>query len=79
MLKLKNIRRNNGIIAANYDPENTGELGFVSLDFQTGEVIESRASKYDEDMPVYLRHSISALKKLTEEEILPEEKMVMWY
>lgn len=79
MLKLKNIKRNNGLITANYDPESTGELGFISLDLKTGDVVESKASKYDEDMPTHLQHGISALKKLIKEDTLPEEKLVMWY
>ena len=42
MLKLKNIKRNNGIISAEYDPENSGDLGNISIDTKSGKVIESR-------------------------------------
>lgn len=79
MLKLKNIKRSNGLITANYDPEGTGLLGFISLDQKTGDVIEGRASKYDEDMPTHLQHGISALQKMRNFDDLPEEKTVMWY
>ena len=79
MLRLKNIKRNNNLIMASYDPEATGELGFISLDLKTGEVVESRASKYDEDMPTHLHHGITALRKLIKEDMLPKEKLVMWY
>lgn len=79
MLKLKNIKRNKGLITANYDPENTGDLGFISLDEKTGEVVESKASKYDEDLPTHLNHGITALRKLIKTEELPNEQLVMWY
>lgn len=79
MLKLKNIKRNNDLITANYDPEHTGELGFISLDLKTGDVVESKASTYDADFPTHLNHAISALRKMISMEELPEERTVMWY
>ena len=79
MLKLKNIKNNNGIITASYDPEASGELGRISIDKNSGDVIESVASKFDSDYPIYLNHAIDALKKIKNEKELPEEKLVMWY
>lgn len=79
MLKLKNIKRNNGIISAEYDPENSGIFGTVSIDAKSGEVIESNASEYDKDFPVYLNHAISGLEKLAAQENIPEEKLIMWH
>lgn len=79
MLKLKNLKKNNGIISAEYDPENSGELGSISVDVESGELIELKASKMDDSFPVYLNHAVDALKKLRNEDELPEEKLIMWY
>ena len=45
MLKLKNIKMNNGIISAEYDPENSGVLGSVSVDIKSGEIVDSKLSE----------------------------------
>lgn len=79
MLKLKNIKMNNGIISAEYDPENSGVLGSVSVDIKSGEIVDSRLSEYDKDFPVYLGHAASCLEKLALQDSVPEEKTVMWY
>ena len=79
MLKLKNIRKIDGIISAEYEPENSGNLGSVSVDVDSGKVVDSNISKLDSPLPMYLHHATEALKKLVKEEKLPEEKLVMWY
>ena len=79
MLKLKNIKKVNGIISAEYDPENSGVLGAVSVDARSGEVVESSVSAYDKDFPVYLDHAASSLVKLAAQKDIPEEKLVMWH
>ncbi len=79
MLKLKNIKRNNGIISAEYDPENTGEVGRIEIDIKSMSVVKSNASKQDEVYPIYLNHAINGLKKLAEEKELPKEKLIMWH
>lgn len=79
MLKLKNIKKNNNIISAEYDPENSGELGSISIDIDSGEVIDSQASKLDSPLPIYLKHAEDALKKIVMEDKLPQEKLIMWY
>ena len=79
MLKLKNIKMNNGIISAEYDPENSGVLGSVSIDVKSGEIVNSRISEYDKDFPVYMDHAIAYLEKLALQDSVPEEKTVMWY
>lgn len=57
MLKLKNIKRNNGIISAEYDPENSGDLGNISIDTKSGKVIESKLSKFDNPYQcIYIMH-----------------------
>lgn len=79
MLRLKNIKKNNSIISAEYEPENSGDLGSVSVNVESGEVIESKQSKMDEPLPMYLHHATEALKKMMKEDVIPEEKLVMWY
>ena len=78
MLKLRNIRKNNGIISAEYDPENSGELGSVSVDVEREEVKEFTLSKLDGDFPIYMNHAIYALVKLKDNEEIPKEKLIMW-
>lgn len=79
MLKLKNIKMNNGIISAEYDPENSGVLGSVSVDIKSGRIVESNVSEYDKNFPIYLNHAVSYLEKLALQNSVPKEKMVMWY
>ena len=40
MLKLKNIQMTNGIISAEYEPENAGEVGRIAIDAKSGKVVE---------------------------------------
>lgn len=79
MLKLKNIRRNNNIISAEYDPEDSGEIGSISIEISSGKVIESKITKLDNPIPMYLYHATRALEKILNEDELPKEKLVMWY
>ncbi len=79
MLELKNIKTSDGIISAEYDPENSGNLGSLSINIESGEIVKSTISQLDEPLPIYLYHATQALKKLLLEKELPKEKLVMWY
>ena len=79
MLTLRNIKSSNGIIYADYEPENSNTTGKIVIRISDKEVICSATSEYDKDFPIYLDHAIKALKKMANEEELPEEKIVMWY
>lgn len=79
MLKLKNIKRTNDVISAEYDPEDSGELGSVSVDIKSKEITDYRLSKLDEDFPIYLNHAADALVEMASKKELPEERLVMWY
>lgn len=79
MLKLLNLRKSNGIISAEYEPENSGEYGSISLEIKSGKVIEAKTSKLDSSFPIYLNHAVEALKKIRNEKELPKEKLIMWY
>ena len=78
MLKLKNIKRNNGILSAEYAPESSDDIGTVSLN-RKGEIVEVVLAKQDEGFPMYLHHAVQALKKLVDVEEIPTEKTIMWY
>lgn len=79
MLKLKNIKKNNGIISAEYDPEDSGKIGSISIDIESGKTIESNVSELDNEFPIYLNHAIDALLEMKDKEEMPEERLVMWY
>ena len=79
MVKLINIKMENGIISAAYEPEASGELGNITIDIKTGEVIEAVTTKHDEIFPIYLNHAITGLKGLIFQKDLPTEKLIMWY
>lgn len=79
MLKLKNIKMNNGIITAEYEPENSGNFGSIAIDIKTGEILKAKISEMDIPLPIYLNHAAYTLKEIMNEKTLPKEKLVMWY
>ncbi len=79
MLRLKNIRKNNGAIQADYFPENAKEQGFLSVDCNTGEILDSEITSYDEPFNGYLAHAAQALARIAKADTVPEEQLVMWY
>lgn len=79
MLKLKNIKNENGILSAEYDPEGSNLLGYIAIDIRTAEVIDSRESEYEKGFPNYKMHARMALKSMISEKPIPKERLVMWY
>lgn len=79
MLKLKNITMTNGIISAEYDPENTGEVGKIAIDVDSGKVVEQRLSDVDNDFPMYFHKALEWLQKVRTSSDIPKEKTIMWY
>lgn len=82
MIKLINIKRSDNFIEADYLPEDSKERGYVKVDTQTKEIIESRHSKYEEPYEKYSECRIMAargLRELIEAKTIPEEKIIMWY
>ena len=79
MLKLKNIKKGHGVISADYDPECSGDIGKITMDVKTGEVIQMSMSNVDIRIPIYLNHAIDALDKIKDKEEIAKEKLVMWY
>lgn len=79
MLKLKNIRRTSEFIEADYFPESENERGYIKLDINSLTVIESKKTSFDDVVATYLTHARQALKILSKNATLPDEKTVMWY
>lgn len=79
MLYLKNIRKTDTDIRANYYPENSNEKGFVRVDIKTGYILSYELTSYDRPVEMYLNHAIQALRELITSDSVPLEKVVMWY
>ena len=83
MLRLKNIEIHNGIISAQYDPEESGFLGFISIDLHSGEIIKKQYSEFEEDFPIYFHHALTALKRIVEKHGTSDgfigSELIMWY
>lgn len=79
MLRLRNIKKSNGVISASYEPEASGKIGMIKIDISTGKVIENELSDFDKDFPWHFSHAVTALRNLAKEESVPDEKLVMWY
>ncbi len=79
ILSSVNIKRENGTISANYNPEDSGKLGFVSLDIETCEILERELSELDKGSHIYLHHAVSKLKQIRVENEIPSELLVAWY
>lgn len=83
MLKLKNIKRSNSQIEADYFPEGKFDPGHIVLDRKTGKVISAKKSPKDYydgiDVSFYFPHAVTLLKETLKMESIPEELMSMWY
>lgn len=80
MLRLRNIEKNKNIISATYEPEASGEIGNVSVDVVSGDIISSKKTSHDEPFAMYLSHAVHVLEKMAKSgEELPNERLVMWY
>ena len=79
MVRLKNIRKSNTTIFAEYDPEDSGMIGKIKIDAVTGEVLERTLSEYDRDFPWHYSHAVSALQEMKDLDEIPSERLVMWY
>ena len=79
MLKLKNIKLINGIISADYEPENSGEVGKISIDANSGKVVEIHLAEMDKEFPMYVNKALDWLQKARTLSDLPKERLIMWY
>lgn len=79
MVKLKNIKKSNGLIQADYYPEDSLEFGFIKLDCSTGEVVESQEIEKYDPIGMYRYHAINCLQELSKQTNIPENYIRMWY
>ena len=79
MLKLKNIKLTKGIISADYEPENSGEVGKVAIDVASGNVVEQHLAEADKTFPIYFNKALEWLRNAATLKDIPKEKIVMWY
>lgn len=77
MVVLKNIKRQHGILSADYYPEGDEESGSISISEQDQSEVDCTMSPNDRG--TYRRFAILGLTKLIGVEDLPEKKTVMWY
>lgn len=78
MVRLKNIVKNKDVISASYEPEDTGELGYLEIN-KEGTVLSKRYSEYDKDFPRYYQHALLELRRLALLDNPPKESTAMWY
>ena len=79
MVRLKNIKRTDKTIEADYYPETTDEKGFILMDCETQEIIDCQTTSYDCAFDTYLIHAQMELIRLATAEKVPTERTVLWY
>ena len=82
MVTLKNIKKGNKIISADYYPEDSTEPGYIVVDLETEEIILNRSPKEHEkyySYSWYTRYARYGLLEVAKSGKIPEKKVVMWY
>lgn len=78
MVILKKIKRNNGMIEADYYPEGGSSQGHLSVDITSGELLEHKvAPGHEYSSAVY--HAQRDLLRICRLNVLPVERTVVWY
>ena len=74
MVILKNIKKTENDISANYYPEGRAEEGFMSMDLKSGKIVaHHNVSSY---AAAHVRLELRRLAKMEEP---PKEKTLLWY
>ena len=78
MLTLRNIKRTNNIIEADFYPENENVYGHVVVDLDTEDIISyTQAKGYEHSTcPTHALYELLRMKDLKE---FPEKRVVLWY
>lgn len=82
MLNLRNVRKENNVISADYYPEDWGEFGTVSVncnDLDDYEVNLSPKDKREYSGYPYAINALNALRDMVEGEREIKDCVVMWY
>ena len=80
MVRLFDISFDKKTISCNYEPENSGKIGHVSVDVNTHEVTSVVFSEYEYGKKMYVSHVRSKLVELlSSTEHLPKSASAIWY
>lgn len=83
MIVLKNIRKENNYLLLDYYPElcKPDGYGFIKFDIDKLEVSDYRLSDRDKKYSLhgYYKKTVRAIKRLLEQEELPESYVIKWY
>ena len=79
MLHLKNIKKNENLIEADYAPECRGEYGHIKIDLSNEDNIEIVKTPMDKDSNFYIAPAIGKLYDLSEKDDIPNELKLVWY
>lgn len=74
MVILKNIKKTSSTISADYYPEGKEPKGFMEIKMSDATVI-----KHDNASSFAASHVRRELKRLSQRDVIPTEKTVLWY
>lgn len=74
MVILKNIKKTSSTISTDYYPEGKEPKGFMEIKMSDAAVI-----KHDNASSFAAPHVRQELKRLSQRDVLPTEKTVLWY
>lgn len=80
MVSLFNIIFDGNSISCNYIPENSSDIGKVTVDAKTREVTNVEFSKYEHGKKMYVAHVRKKLSELLDiGQPIPNEAKAIWY
>lgn len=79
MVTVKNLKRTDKTIEADFYPENSSEAGHIVVDIASGEILSRVEARGYERRFSYTAHARQALLEFARSDELPEKHVVMWY
>ncbi|MCC8073274.1 MAG: hypothetical protein LIO62_04025, partial [Clostridiales bacterium] len=79
MVTLKNIKKTDEYIEANYIPEDSNEIGYLKVDLKNLTVIDKKLTSFDTPFKAYMSMAKNGLERLKDDPKIPEKYIVMWY
>lgn len=80
MVRLMNISCDENKISCDYIPENSDNIGEVTVDIKSREVTNVEFSKYEYGKKMYVAHVRARLSELLDtEQPVPKETIAIWY
>lgn len=80
MVRLMNISCDENNISCDYIPENSNNIGKVTVDIRFREVTNVEFSKYEYGKKMYVAHVRARLSELLDAgQPIPKETTAMWY